>query len=120
MTSQNNDRRPDTSANSSPSAIIPVDVRVADASRRLQDWLTQYPRIVIAFSGGVDSSVVAAAAAHVEAARGGAVQAIAVTAESPSVPAWQLHTAKQLAAEIGIRHRIVQTDEWTNEDYQRN
>ena len=82
---------------------------------RLQALLRSLQRVVIAFSGGVDSSVVAAAA---QAAN--LKLAIAVTADSPSVPAWQLKIAKTVAAEIGIDHQIVHTDEVTRPNYRRN
>ena len=77
--------------------------------------LRGYRRVVVAFSGGVDSSVVAAACQ-----RAGLDFVCAVTAQSPSVPAWQLETAVAVAAEIGIPHHVVQTKEVENFAYQRN
>ncbi|MBD54753.1 MAG: TIGR00268 family protein [Rhodopirellula sp.] len=81
----------------------------------LVSLLRGYRRVVVAFSGGVDSSVVAAACqkANLEFT-------CAVTAQSPSVPTWQMETAVALASEIGIPHRVVLTDELDNSDYQRN
>ncbi len=81
----------------------------------LVSLLRGYRRVVVAFSGGVDSSVVAVACqkANLEFT-------CAVTAQSPSVPAWQMETAVALASEIGIPHRVVLTDELDNSDYQRN
>jgi uncharacterized protein len=82
---------------------------------QLENALHSLRRVVIAFSGGVDSSVVAAAAhaANLESA-------VAVTADSPSVPAWQIKTAKSIAAEIGIEHQIVRTHEVARPEYQQN
>ncbi|MAI69766.1 MAG: TIGR00268 family protein [Rhodopirellula sp.] len=77
--------------------------------------LSGYRRVAVAFSGGVDSSVVAAACQ-----KAGLEFACAVTAKSPSVPAWQLETAVTVATEIGIIHHVVQTGEVENSDYQRN
>jgi uncharacterized protein len=77
---------------------------VSSDARRLIDSLGRFPRTVVAFSGGVDSSVVAAAA-H----RANGTSAVAVTAHSPSVPQWQLDVASRVAHEIGIEHRVVQT-----------
>lgn len=74
-----------------------------------------YRRVVIAFSGGVDSSVVAAACQRAKLDF-----VCAVTAQSPSVPSWQLDTAIAIAAEIGVTHQVVQTDEVERLDYQRN
>lgn len=77
-------------------------------------YLHRFDSITVAFSGGVDSSVVAAAAQ-----RSGR-PCVAVTAKSPAVATWQLDLAKQLAAEIGIRHLITETDEWQRDAYRRN
>ena len=87
-----------------------------DAKRdHLLHILSKLPSVAVAFSGGVDSSVVAKAA---QLALGS--KAVAVTADSPSVPRSELEQAKVLAATIGIRHHIVATDEFANDDYIRN
>ena len=98
----------------------------SDASR-LVAYVLSIGRCVIAYSGGVDSAVVAAAAVRadrqrpgIDLAGGHRLRSIAVTADSPSVSREQLQTAVQVAAEIGIDHRIVQTDELSREDYRRN
>lgn len=69
----------------------------------------------VAFSGGIDSTVVAAAAHRALGAH-----AVAVTADSPSVPRSELADARRLAEQIGIRHEIVSTQEFANPDYLRN
>ncbi|OWK43938.1 ATP-dependent sacrificial sulfur transferase LarE [Fimbriiglobus ruber] len=69
----------------------------------------------VAFSGGVDSAVVAAAAQMALGDR-----AVAVTADSPSVPRSELTDARRLAELIGIRHVVVPTHEFDNPDYQKN
>ena len=71
--------------------------------------------VVVALSGGVDSAVVAKAALL---ALGD--QAIAITADSPSVPRQDIEAAKKLAATIGLRHQIVLTSEFDNPDYTKN
>ncbi len=72
-------------------------------------------RVLIAFSGGVDSSYLAYAAHRV---LGDA--AVAVTAESPSYPASHRAMAERISAEFGIPHRFVSTRELANPRYKAN
>ena len=81
----------------------------------LLQWLESLPGAVVAFSGGVDSGVVAQAAFFALGAR-----ALAITADSPSVPRSEIALARQLAAHIGIVHRVIETNEFDNPDYTRN
>jgi uncharacterized protein len=71
--------------------------------------------VAVAFSGGIDSTLVTNAAAI---ALGDL--AVAVTADSPSVARTEIAEAKQIAVAIGIRHVIIPTTEFDNPDYQRN
>jgi uncharacterized protein len=71
--------------------------------------------LAVALSGGIDSTVVAKAA---QVTLGN--DAIAVTADSPSVPRAEIAEAVELARRIGIRHRLVATDESADPDYVRN
>ncbi len=82
---------------------------------RLLDLLRGFGRVAVAFSGGVDSAVVAKAA---QLACG--ENAIAVTAVSASFASGERELAQQLAALIGIRHRIIETAEFENPDYLKN
>ena len=82
---------------------------------RLLAILGAMPGTVVAFSGGVDSAVVAKAAQIALGER-----AIAITSDSPSVPRSELAAALELAAIIGIRHEILPTTEFDNPAYQRN
>src|SRR5438477_6751251 len=94
------------------SALTP---ELAAKRDRLLAVLGGLPGAAVAFSGGIDSTVVARAAFL---ALGG--RAVAVTADSPSVPRSELAEAKELARLIGIRHVVVPTEEFDNPDYQRN
>jgi uncharacterized protein len=71
--------------------------------------------VVVAFSGGVDSSVVAALALR---ALGEA--ATAVTAASPALAGGELNAARDVARHIGIRHLVIATDELQRDGYRRN
>lgn len=87
----------------------------APASQRLLDWFNNLESCLVAFSGGVDSSVVAKAASLALQDR-----AIAVTAKSPSVAQRDLEIAQQVAAAIGICHEVVETSELSRPGYVAN
>jgi uncharacterized protein len=70
---------------------------------------------VVAFSGGVDSSLVAALAA-----RALGVRALAVTAVSPALATGELDGARGVAHAIGIRHETITTAELEREGYRAN
>jgi len=70
---------------------------------------------LIAFSGGVDSGVVAALAHRALGDR-----ALAVTAAAETLAGRELDHARALAAEIGIRHEIVTYQELSNPEFARN
>jgi uncharacterized protein len=81
----------------------------------LLEILRGYRRVVVAFSAGVDSTVVAMAA---RLACGD--DAEAATAVSDSLASGEREEAEQLAAAIGIRHRVIHTAEFDNPDYLQN
>ena len=94
-----------------------TETNSALVSRRDQliENIRAYGRVAVAFSGGIDSTVVAMAAFE---ALGDF--AVAVTAVSESLAEGELEGAEELARRIGIRHRVVRTEEFSNPDYRRN
>jgi pyridinium-3,5-biscarboxylic acid mononucleotide sulfurtransferase len=82
---------------------------------QLRALFTEMEQALIAYSGGVDSTLVAKIAYDALGDR-----ALAVTAVSPSLLPEELEDAKVQAATIGIRHQIVQTHEMENPNYTSN
>src|SRR4051794_7462218 len=83
--------------------------------QQLLELLAGYGSCAVAFSGGVDSAVVAQAA---QLALGD--KAVAVTGTSDALAAGELEDARELAARIGIRHVVIATEEFANPDYVAN
>lgn len=82
---------------------------------RLLELIAGYKSCAVAFSAGVDSTVVAKAA---QLALGDA--AVAVTGTSASLASGELDQARHLADLIGIRHEVIETEEFDNADYVQN
>ena len=82
---------------------------------RLQDILAKLGDLIVGMSGGVDSVLLAKVAHDVLGDR-----ALAVTADSPSLPRRELHEAVELARTIGVRHQVIQTQEVHDPRYAAN
>lgn len=70
---------------------------------------------VLAYSGGVDSSLLLRATAEVMGHR-----LIAITAVSETYPPGELEAAKEFARTLGVTHRILRTQELSSEEFARN
>jgi len=82
---------------------------------RLLDLIRSFGSCAVAYSGGVDSAVVAKAA---QLALGNA--AVAITGTSDSLASGELEAATELAQQIGIRHEVIRTDEFADPEYLAN
>lgn len=82
---------------------------------KVQAIFAEMERALIAYSGGIDSTLVAKIAHDVLGER-----ALAVTAVSPSLLPEDLEDARIQAAEIGIAHELVETHEMANPNYTAN
>ncbi len=98
-----------------PAALASLDTAVQAGYQALRDVLTGMPRVLVAYSGGVDSTFLLAAAVE---CLGDNV--LAVTGLSPSVPAAEREEAAALARRLGARHRWIETTEMDRPGYVAN
>ena len=83
--------------------------------KKLREIINAYPGAVVAFSGGVDSSLLLAIAKEILKEN-----VIAVTAVSPIHPSAEMRAARKFSRKLGCRHRILHTRELADKKFVRN
>ncbi len=90
-------------------------VRLREKEDRLMALLKEMGSVIIAYSGGTDSAYLAWAAAQALGDK-----ALAITADSASIPESHKRAAEDFVRQFGIRHEYVETHEFENPDYVKN
>jgi uncharacterized protein len=83
---------------------------------KLKQIIKGYSSCLVAFSGGVDSSFLLAVAATVLPRN----KLLAVTADSPTYPCEELLGAKRIAQSLGVRHKVIKTNEFRDKKFISN
>lgn len=91
-----------------------IDRTETSSLQRLVKTLTGLESAVIAYSGGVDSSLL------LKAALLSGIRTLAVTAVSPTMPEQDLHDARELAKALKVEHMLLDTTELENADFVKN
>ena len=92
-----------------------MDAELAKKYLALQKNIRSYSSVVVAFSGGIDSSLVAFVAGQILGKK-----ALAVTSGSASLKRTDLELSKKLGDDWGIAHQVIITDELSKSDYRAN
>ena len=82
---------------------------------KLKESIKKLGSAIVAFSGGIDSALVLKVAYDTLGEK-----AVAVTADSPSLPRRELEETKRITKQIGARHLVINTEETKNENYLKN
>jgi pyridinium-3,5-biscarboxylic acid mononucleotide sulfurtransferase len=92
-----------------------IELEAGERERALFGILAEWPAVIVAYSGGVDSAYLAWAATRVLGRR-----ALCITADSPSYPERHRSLAIQTAAAFGFEHEIIRTSEMARPEYRAN
>ncbi len=91
------------------------DALLQEKLHRLRALLSEMGSVLVAYSGGIDSTFVLKVA-HEQLGE----KAVGITAVSPTFPLIELEDAKRVASEIGVRHELVQTDQLEIPEFVKN
>jgi uncharacterized protein len=83
--------------------------------RDLESRIAKLGSTLVAFSGGIDSTLVLAVARKILGKK-----VLAITAESDSIPERELQAARHLAQVLKVEHKIIRTNEMSSPDYLKN
>ncbi len=106
---------PKSPSNKTPSQPSPLDEGLAKKYDQLQNYLRSLKSVIVAFSGGIDSSLVAYVAHQVLGER-----MLAVTSASESLKRDDLHLTQHLAEQWKMPYRVIHTQELKNPNYLAN
>ncbi|MGC8494005.1 MAG: ATP-dependent sacrificial sulfur transferase LarE [Syntrophobacteraceae bacterium] len=92
-----------------------ISQNFAGKAAKLQELIAHMEGVVVAFSGGVDSTLLLRVAAETLGNR-----VLAVTASSETTPAHEMEEARRFASEFGVTHLVIESDELKNPEYVKN